>query len=174
MQARFSEWLRVRLKELDWSNADLERASGVDGSNISRWLDAERPRRPTSDKLKKIAGPLGVPYLDLMKIAGYLPGEPTVRDDIDNRLAAMTLISSRVPRPFWQSFIAATTAIADAFSAIEPVSAAGTDPISAASEPSNGVDTAPGHGLTTVYPVRLALAVERVMGFMPDVMRVSA
>lgn len=74
MQA-FQDWLRARLTELDWTNADLERATGVSNSIIWRWL-ASSPRRPTPANLKKIAGPLGVPYEDLMKLCNYLPGEP--------------------------------------------------------------------------------------------------
>lgn len=78
-------WLRARMKELNWTNQDLERASGVDNSIIWRWL-SKKPRKPTPANLKKIAGPLGVSYADLMKMcypddADADPVEPIVSTD---------------------------------------------------------------------------------------------
>lgn len=84
MQA-FREWLRAALDERGWTNADLERASGVGNSIIWRWL-AQSPRRPTPANLAKIAPALGVPYEDLLRMCGYLPGTPAT--ETNPRLAA--------------------------------------------------------------------------------------
>lgn len=78
----FSDWLAERLRERDWSSADLGRASGVDKTNITRWI-SER-RRPTPANLKRIAPSLGVSYEELMRRCDYLPGEA---DDTQTELA---------------------------------------------------------------------------------------
>lgn len=51
----------------------LEKKSGVSNSHISR---IERGlREPSPDTLKKLSGPLGVNYKEMLKVAGYLDNE---------------------------------------------------------------------------------------------------
>lgn len=87
MQA-FPTWLRARLDAQGWTKSDLERASGVHNSIIWRWM-SEPPRRPTPANLKKIAPHLGVSYEDLMRMCGYLPGQPEVQNERHPQLTSL-------------------------------------------------------------------------------------
>lgn len=178
MQASFREWLRARLDELDWSNADLERLSGVNSSNISRWMDPVRPRRPTPAKLKMIAGPLGASYDDLMKLCYPLSGELVTVGDSDDqaRQAAMWAVVRDLPRVYWPAIIAALTAVTENLprpSSI-PVSDADTDRVSEPGDIDNrGISDIPPH-LKPGYPVCLTRAAELVTGFKKSPIAVSA
>jgi len=63
--------------------ARLSQISGIRSPVIGRWRDGIG--RPSDTNLKKLAPALGVSYEDLMKMCGYLPGEPTL---LDPQLAA--------------------------------------------------------------------------------------
>jgi transcriptional regulator with XRE-family HTH domain len=91
----FREWLTARLIELGLSKADLNRASDVGDSNISRWLTGGR--RPTPANLEKIAPVLGVSYEDLMRMCGYLPGAPTAVGATDPDETEMLALFRQVP-----------------------------------------------------------------------------
>lgn len=174
MQA-FPDWLRTRLTERGWSNADLERASGVSNSIIWRWL-SDAPRRPSPANLKKIAGPLGVSYEDLMKLCGYLPGAPSVDVDHDTeaRQAALWAVVRDIPRPFWGVFLAASAALADAFATSAPVSGSNTDPISGTESTDSSGESASGPRLANPYHGRRSFAVELVTGVRPVSLAVTA
>ena len=63
--------------------ARLSQISGIRSPVIGCWRDGIG--RPSDTNLKKLAPALGVSYEDLMKMCGYLPGEPTL---LDPQLAA--------------------------------------------------------------------------------------
>lgn len=60
----------------------LSKRSGIPTPVLGRWRDGIG--RPTDTNLRKLAPALGVPYEDLAKMCGYLPGKP---GPLDPRLA---------------------------------------------------------------------------------------
>lgn len=84
----FREFLEEWLRQTGTSQAELHRLSGVPQNVISRWLSQD-PTQPGVRNLKKLAPVLGVPYEELLKLVGYLPGEARI-DQIDPELAATT------------------------------------------------------------------------------------
>lgn len=178
MQAGFREWLRVRLDELEWSNADLERLSGVNSSNISRWLDPVRPRRPTPAKLRMIAGPLGASYDDLMKLCYPLSGEQVTVSDSDDKVrqAAMWAVVRDLPRVYWPAIIAALTAVTENLPrpSSGPVSDAGTSPVSETGNGANKPLLDLPADLPSVYRARPSLLPDLDIGFAAVTLPVSA
>jgi transcriptional regulator with XRE-family HTH domain len=81
----FGDWLHEQRTSRNWSQSDLSRASTVDSSIITRWETGAT--RPSPANLAKIAPALGVPYEDLLKMCGYLPGEPD--PELDPKRQAM-------------------------------------------------------------------------------------
>ena len=73
----FSEWLNGRLKELDWTQADLARASGLTRATISYYL-GPKSKKPDEDALRKIAKAFKLPVEAVFRAAGVLP--PTTDD----------------------------------------------------------------------------------------------
>lgn len=82
--AQFRTLLRDRLSERG-ALARLAKASGLNSPVIGRWEKGES--RPSPANLERLAPALGVPYEDLLKMSGYLPGEPS--DNLDPQLAAL-------------------------------------------------------------------------------------
>ena len=79
----FAALLRSRLS----ARGDLARLaelSGITSHVLGRWRDGVG--RPTDTNLRKLAPALGVPYEDLAKMCGYLPGQAS--SDINPQLAA--------------------------------------------------------------------------------------
>lgn len=75
----FRELLDSWLTRTRTSQAELSRRSGVPQNVISRWLGAN-PTRPSPRNLERLAPVIGHDYEDLMKLAGYLPGEVMAPD----------------------------------------------------------------------------------------------
>lgn len=68
---QWAAWLRRRMRTKNYSTpTELARASDVDQSVISRWLN--EGRTPQVDQLRKVAGPLEASMLDLLVAAGYV------------------------------------------------------------------------------------------------------
>lgn len=87
---RWATWLRRRMRVAGFTTpTELGRASGVDQSVVSRWLN--EGRTPQVDQLRKIAGALDATMLDLLIAAGYV--EP---DEIDVTDASTTTIFADV------------------------------------------------------------------------------
>ena len=134
MQA-FQEFLRDWMARGGWSNADLARATGIDGSNIGRWF-GPNPKRPSEENLRKLAAVLDVPHADLMRMAGRLEGEPTrttspadpLRAELRARLSALEEMLAPYPRAFWSTRLALMEQIAQLPDAPQP-------PISAPAAP---------------------------------------
>lgn len=66
----FNEWLLERLKELEWSQADLARASGLTTAAISKYING---RIPDEAALRKLAKALKMPPDLVFEKAGILP-----------------------------------------------------------------------------------------------------
>lgn len=80
---QFRTLLRDRLKERG-ALARLAKASGLNSPVIGHWARGET--RPSPANLERLAPALAIPYEELMRMAGYLPGEATV--DPNPRLSA--------------------------------------------------------------------------------------
>ena len=67
---KFNDWLLQQLKERDWSQADLSRASGLTRSVISKYMTG---RIPDEAALTKIAKAFKLPPEFVFEKAGLLP-----------------------------------------------------------------------------------------------------
>jgi transcriptional regulator with XRE-family HTH domain len=87
----FSEWLNSKLKELDWTQADLARASGLTRATISYYL-GPKSKKPDEDALRKIAKAFKLPVEAVFRAAGVLP--PTTNDpwieDMNHKISQLT------------------------------------------------------------------------------------
>lgn len=95
--------------------ARLARESDIKSPVIGHWQRGET--RPSPANLGKIAGPLGVPYEDLLRMCGYLPGDAAVSDvdpELKARLARMGTRLTRYPRTVWLAVLEANEAMAQA------------------------------------------------------------
>ena len=66
----FNNWLLDRLNELNWSQADLSRASGLTTGAISNYING---RIPDKAGLRKIAKAIKLPPETVFRAAGVLP-----------------------------------------------------------------------------------------------------
>jgi transcriptional regulator with XRE-family HTH domain len=71
MEINFADWLRKKLKERDWTQAELSRRSGVSTPQITRVLSGERGLGEQS--IKGIAQALQLPPEVVFRAAGLLP-----------------------------------------------------------------------------------------------------
>lgn len=87
----FSEWLNSKLKELDWTQADLARASGLTRATISYYLGS-KSKKPDDNALRKIAQAFKLPAEAVFRAAGVLP--PTVNDpwieEMNHKISQLT------------------------------------------------------------------------------------
>lgn len=70
----FNTWLLSKLKEKEWSQADLARASGLTTAAISKYING---RIPDAEALKKIARAFRLPNEQVFEAAGVFPTELT-------------------------------------------------------------------------------------------------
>ena len=66
----YSAWLRQEMRRREWRQADFARATEIDVSMISRWLQG---RRPDPASLERVAVALGVDLDALLTLAGHRP-----------------------------------------------------------------------------------------------------
>jgi transcriptional regulator with XRE-family HTH domain len=83
LQPSYKEWMREEMRRREWRQADFARATAVDVSMVSRWLQGSRPD-PAS--LERVAASLGADLDALLTLAGHRPRSP--RDD-DPRVATL-------------------------------------------------------------------------------------
>ena len=100
LEARaFQTFLKKRLVDQRWSVIRLSQETGISDAVIYRWLRADRPKRPSDANLKRLVAALDTPYEELLKLAGYLPGEASIEEE-DGDLAA-TIAETRAGWPHW-------------------------------------------------------------------------
>lgn len=69
----FNDWLLSQLQNMNWSQADLARYSGLTKGAISKYLSG---RTPDEAALRKIAHALKLPPELVFEKAGILPSKP--------------------------------------------------------------------------------------------------
>lgn len=69
----FNKWLLDQLKDKDWTQADLSRASGLTSAAISKYMNG---RTPDENAIRKIAKALKLPPEFVFEKAGKLPPKP--------------------------------------------------------------------------------------------------
>lgn len=79
----FSAWLREEMQRREWRQADFARATNIDVSMVSRWLQG---RRPDPASLERIAEALGEELDMLLTLAGH---RPRAAHDDDPRTASL-------------------------------------------------------------------------------------
>jgi transcriptional regulator with XRE-family HTH domain len=68
----FRDWLLTQLREMDWTQADLARASGLTRATISYYL-GPKSKKPDQDALRKIARAFKMNPVTVYRAAGFLP-----------------------------------------------------------------------------------------------------
>ncbi len=99
MAISFGKFLKNIMDEKNFSCRRLGALSDVDHSYISKICKGETAKSPSPDILKKLAGPLGIPYEELLRAAGYLnPADDQryVPKDIKTRGSKENLKSGRM------------------------------------------------------------------------------
>lgn len=142
--------------------ARLAEKSGIAAHVIGRWRDEARATRPSDENLRKLAPALDVPYEDLLRMCGYLPGGTPADQVAEHRVDVeleramrrwQELIDAGYPKAMLLSVLEANERMArltlDAAPTPQPPVTAPaqppvTDPIPAVSQPSD----APGPPLT--------------------------
>ena len=81
--APYSAWLRQEMQRRAWRQADFARATDIDVSMVSRWLQG---RRPDPASLERVAEALGADLDALLTLAGHRPRAP---HDDDPRTASL-------------------------------------------------------------------------------------
>jgi hypothetical protein len=147
----FRELLRSHLSERG-ALARLSKNSGIASHVIGRWRDGHG--RPTDTNLRKIAPFLGYAYEDLLKMCGYLDGQPVpkVNSELEARLTKLGTTFSQYPRAVWLAILEANERMADALGAVPepnpPVSASPQPRISGQTQALTRTKHASGGGLT--------------------------
>ena len=85
----FANWLRDRMREREWNQADLARRVGLPAGTINRWLTGER--RPSSRSCDLLADALRVDLDAVLALAGHRPDvdEPPAGDPRRDLLALL-------------------------------------------------------------------------------------
>lgn len=79
-QQMFNDWLLKELKQRDWLQADLARASGLTTAAISRYING---RAPEETSIKKIARAFNLPPEIVFRAAGILPPATTIDEETE-------------------------------------------------------------------------------------------
>lgn len=143
---------------------------GINPSGFHKLLRGEY-KEVRNANLEKIASGLGMSSADIVSAVDKLSaGGKRSRDgeferDLQARGEWFVSMLRGIPRPFWGSVLAATTAVARALPPSMPVSDADTNPVSESARLDNGADTVPGHHLPSAYHVHLPNVLELVTGF---------
>lgn len=112
-------WLDRRMNDLGMSQAELARRAGTGDVQVGRWRRGEAT--PTPRFLARLATVFGVELAELERLA-YLPDSSALpaseQVDSERRLYRARydyLMAEKIPRPFWEPFLAACEALADVF-----------------------------------------------------------
>lgn len=92
MDITFSNWLTEKMRERNWSQSDLARASGLTRQAISYYL-SEKSKQPDEFALQRIAKALKMPPEPVYRAAGLLPAsadeDPWV-EEMDHKLRQLS------------------------------------------------------------------------------------
>ena len=88
MDSNFVKWLTAQMRERNWSQADLARASGVHKQIIHYYL-TKSAKAPHAHVLAKIAYALELPVEQVYRAAGFLPRPPDISETIEQILHEM-------------------------------------------------------------------------------------
>lgn len=72
MNERLVHWIVERMRERDWNQSDVARASGLSRQSISHYM-TQRSKEPDYDSLQKLAKGFNVPVDELYRVIGVLP-----------------------------------------------------------------------------------------------------
>lgn len=84
METNFPEWLLNKLEQLDMTQAELARKSGITSGQVSRILSGQRGAE--SKTLSAIAQALKLPPDEVYRAAGLLPPDNTINELIQQIL----------------------------------------------------------------------------------------
>jgi transcriptional regulator with XRE-family HTH domain len=110
----FRELVKAWLTRRGWSQGDLARAAEISPSLVSKHLSEDDWRRvkPSPANLARYAPILDVPYEELMRMNGYLPGEASipaetdqVEADIRATVAKLLQAVEGAPPIFWPAMV---------------------------------------------------------------------
>ena len=79
---KFSKWLIDEMKQRDWSQSELARASGLTRQVISYYL-VGGSKSPNPDALRAIASALQVSPETVYRAAGLLPSQPEADEMVE-------------------------------------------------------------------------------------------
>ncbi len=85
----FETWVRQRIRQREWSQADLARKLDVPNSTVARWLNGKR--RPTPESCDLIADVLGADLDQVLALAGHRPNLDAIPID-DPRATIIALV----------------------------------------------------------------------------------
>lgn len=118
------------LTERNWSQSKLAKAMGVSQSLVSKHLaddnfaaEGGRRVRPSPANLAKYSKVTGIPFEDLMRLNGYLPGQVVARsknptlemrleDDVRAQVVEFMNAVKEAPRTRWPDIVRATLPMA--------------------------------------------------------------
>lgn len=169
----FAEAFERLRKGRGWTPAEVARQLDVYPTEVSRW---RRGLGISIKNVRKIADLFEVDRAWLEELAGYPESGPK-RDldgDLKALLSTMGVAVQGVPRRLWPTFLAASTALADALSSSAPVSDPATTPVSESDATGNRGESASGPRLANPYHGRRSFAVELVTGVRPVSLAVTA
>ena len=75
MNNKFTDWLMLNMREREWSQSDLARASGLTRQAISYYL-GDKSKSPDEIALRKLARAFQIPPEQVFRAAGLLPPKP--------------------------------------------------------------------------------------------------
>lgn len=90
---RLNEYIKKLREDKNLSQRRLAQMAGISNTEISRIEKGER-QQPSPATLKKLAPCLGIPYTDLLVLAGYLPLEKGQKNLVIKELAGSYSISN--------------------------------------------------------------------------------
>jgi transcriptional regulator with XRE-family HTH domain len=108
--ADFRDLVMAWLERRGWKPSDLATAADVSPSLLSKHLtdDTRRRVRPSPESLERYAPVLDIPFEELMRLCGYLPGEANLPPEVDQIEADVRAIVSELmatvrgaPPIFW-------------------------------------------------------------------------
>lgn len=84
--SKLATYLRGRIERGDFTQLELEGLSGIPDSTLGRIINGTVDE-PKASQIAQIAGGLGMPFWQLMQIAGYATGMPSDLSEEAQRVA---------------------------------------------------------------------------------------